>query len=111
MCLFVSVFVCGVFPSVCLHPTASCCQRGGGANEHASERELESERSVVVSELASVVSVAAEQRWIDFTHTHIASPCHTRTTAYLHTLLFTQTHTHIYLFPLWLSHMLNPKWN
>lgn len=72
-------------------------KRGRRQTERTSELEPENERSVVVSELASVVAVAAERRWTDFTHTHVSSPCHTRTASYLH------THTHAHLSTLALS--------
>lgn len=76
---------------VCVGGCASCCQRGGGAKwthqrtgdgarvECSRDRERE-------KELASVVSLAAEQHWTDFTHTYFfPTPPHAATYLRRHT--------------------------
>lgn len=65
-------------------------KEGEEQNERTSEREMEQEWSVVETErekeLASVVSLAAEQHWTDFTHTYFCpTPPHAATYLRRHT--------------------------
>ncbi len=87
---------------VCLHPTASCCQRGGGAYERTSERDVEKERSVVEREreLASVVSVAALDWFYTHTDTHTFPVCSTHRCIPTHASF----HTHLHLSARAISH-------
>lgn len=65
-------------------------KEGEEQNERTSEREMEQEWSVVETErekeLASVVSLAAEPHWTDFTHTYFfPTPPHVATYLRRHT--------------------------